>query len=156
MRRLRRICIVQIQPRKHALDHADCTDPTRPHELDRSCYAGNRPALQDLDYEVGMICMICMILYDLSEVWKGGKSNKRAHARFAFLFPSTTCTKQRGEPNNEQSGGDNGGWTEGPKLTRLCFRTSFRRRALRDISHAWIAAAAALVHQHFNCGVIRL
>ena len=28
-----RICIVQIQPRKHALDHADCMGPTLQHEL---------------------------------------------------------------------------------------------------------------------------
>ena len=29
-----RICIVQIKPRKHILDHADTTGPSRQHELD--------------------------------------------------------------------------------------------------------------------------
>ena len=29
-----RICIVQIQPRKHVLDHAGCTAPIRQHEVD--------------------------------------------------------------------------------------------------------------------------
>ena len=33
---LRRICVSQIQRRKHALDHADCTAPTRQHELDHT------------------------------------------------------------------------------------------------------------------------
>lgn len=28
-----RICITQVQSRKHVLDHAECTDPTRQHEL---------------------------------------------------------------------------------------------------------------------------
>ena len=31
-----RICVVQIQPRKHGLDHADYTVPTRQHELDHT------------------------------------------------------------------------------------------------------------------------
>ena len=31
-----RICIVQIQPRKHALDLADYTAPPRQHELDHT------------------------------------------------------------------------------------------------------------------------
>ena len=30
------ICVVQIQPRKHALDHAGYTAPTRQHELDHT------------------------------------------------------------------------------------------------------------------------
>ena len=34
--RLCSIFIVQIQPRKHALDHAGCTGPTRQHELDHT------------------------------------------------------------------------------------------------------------------------
>ena len=35
-RRLCRICVVQIQPRKHVLDHAGYTAPTRQHELDHT------------------------------------------------------------------------------------------------------------------------
>ena len=31
-----RICIVQIQPRKYVLDHADYEAPTMPHELDHA------------------------------------------------------------------------------------------------------------------------
>ena len=31
-----RICTVHIQPRKHVLDHADYTVPTRQHELDHT------------------------------------------------------------------------------------------------------------------------
>ena len=31
-----RICVVQIQPRKHALDRAGYTAPTRQHELDHT------------------------------------------------------------------------------------------------------------------------
>ena len=31
-----KICMVQIQPRKHVVDHADYTAPTRQHELDRT------------------------------------------------------------------------------------------------------------------------
>ena len=33
---LRRTCVVQIQLRKHVLSHADCSTPTRQHELDRT------------------------------------------------------------------------------------------------------------------------
>ena len=33
---LRMICIVQVQPRRYVLDHADYTAPTRQHELDRT------------------------------------------------------------------------------------------------------------------------
>ena len=31
-----RICVVQIQPRKHALDYAGYTAPTQQHELDHT------------------------------------------------------------------------------------------------------------------------
>ena len=31
-----RICTIQIQPRKHALDHADCKASTRQRELDHT------------------------------------------------------------------------------------------------------------------------
>ena len=31
-----RICVVQIQPRKHVPDHAGYTAPTRQHELDHT------------------------------------------------------------------------------------------------------------------------
>ncbi|CAN0460669.1 unnamed protein product [Laminaria digitata] len=42
--------------------HADCTGPTRQHELDHTWYrSGNRSALIDLDHEVG--------IDDLSDVW---------------------------------------------------------------------------------------
>ena len=54
-----RICIVQIQPRKRVLDHADCTAPTRQHELDHTDHTDqqiiqiiqirNTSSLKDLD-----------------------------------------------------------------------------------------------------------
>ena len=54
-----RICLVQIQSRKHALDHADYTAPTRQHELDRHKSGIYVPCLADRDDEVGsMICDI--------------------------------------------------------------------------------------------------
>ena len=47
---LYRICTVQVQPRKHVLDHADYTAPTRQHGLDHTdqqsiCPEGSRSSL---------------------------------------------------------------------------------------------------------------
>ena len=48
-----RICVVQIQPRKHVLDHADYTAPTRQHELDHTDQE-YLPCLANLsDHELG-------------------------------------------------------------------------------------------------------
>ena len=56
-----RICIVQIQPRKHELVHPNCTAPTRQHELDHTdiqiiqiMQITNIPALKDLDHRLGV------------------------------------------------------------------------------------------------------
>ena len=51
-----RICIVQIQPRKHVLvDHAGYAAPTRQHELDHTDHTDQEAisALKHLDHEVG-------------------------------------------------------------------------------------------------------
>ena len=43
-----RIYTVQIQLRKHVPDHADCTAPTRQHELDHTDHEIYLPCLADL------------------------------------------------------------------------------------------------------------
>ena len=48
------ICIVQVQPRKHVRDHADCTGPIRRHELDHTRWVVCLPCLTDLDHEEGI------------------------------------------------------------------------------------------------------
>ena len=55
------LCIVQIQPRKHVLDHADYTDATRQHELDHTRLGIDLSAVEYVDREVG--------IDDLTEVW---------------------------------------------------------------------------------------
>ena len=48
-----RICMVQLQPRKHTLDHADYAAPTRQRELwITQISPANLSALKDLDHEV--------------------------------------------------------------------------------------------------------
>ena len=54
-----RICIVQIQPRKHVLDHAVFVAPTRKHELDHTDHTDYTdqeyiylPSLADLGHEL--------------------------------------------------------------------------------------------------------
>ena len=55
---------VQIQHRKHVLDHADHTAPTRQHELDHTdhtCEIVDRPVLKDVHHETG-----------IDELWRVG------------------------------------------------------------------------------------
>ena len=56
-----RICVVQIQPRKHVLDLAGHTAPTWQHELDHTDQKNYLTCLADLEDEL-------YDLYDLSEV----------------------------------------------------------------------------------------
>ena len=44
--------MVQIQPSKHALDHAEHTGPIRQHELDGTRSGIDLPCLVDLDHEL--------------------------------------------------------------------------------------------------------
>ena len=44
--------MVQIQPRKDVLDHADYTAPTRQRELDHARTGIYLPCLADLDHEL--------------------------------------------------------------------------------------------------------
>ena len=44
--------VLQIQPRKHVLDGAEYTGPTRQHELDHT-RSGDRSALSGVDHEAG-------------------------------------------------------------------------------------------------------
>ena len=61
------ICIVQIQPRKHVLDRADCAAVTQKHELDRSYRSYRSSSLEDLDHQGGIIgWMICLRCEDFS------------------------------------------------------------------------------------------
>ena len=46
--------IVQIRPRKHVPDHAECAAPTRSHQLDDIV-----SALKDLDHWESVICLRC-------------------------------------------------------------------------------------------------
>ena len=56
---LRRVCTVQIQPRKHLLDHAGYTAPTRQHGLDHTD--------QELICPAWQISIVKMEIDDLSE-----------------------------------------------------------------------------------------
>ena len=55
--------MAQLQPRKHILNHAGYTAPTRQHELDHKAHTDHTyhtdhtdylPCLADLDYEAGI------------------------------------------------------------------------------------------------------
>ena len=57
------LCVVQIEPEKPVLDDADCTAPTRQHELyhtDRTDHTDQKciylSVLEDPDREAGNIC----------------------------------------------------------------------------------------------------
>ena len=47
-----RICIVQVQPRKHVPDHAGYAAPTQQHELQYIIQIRDPSALKDLDHEL--------------------------------------------------------------------------------------------------------
>ena len=53
MKMLRRICSEHIQPREHALGHADYTAPTLKHELGYTGQETFLPCLADLDHGRG-------------------------------------------------------------------------------------------------------
>ena len=54
-----RVCIAQIQPRDHALDHhADYAAPTRQHEIDDADQEHVRPERSTLP-GISMICRTC-------------------------------------------------------------------------------------------------
>ena len=67
-----RICAVQIQPRKHVLDHADHTAPTRQHELDHTdhtdytdqeciCPERSRSCSRNISYRSSVRCVeVCV------------------------------------------------------------------------------------------------
>lgn len=65
--RLCRNCMVQIQPRKLALGHAQYTGPTRQYELDHT-KTGNRSALKISSSRIGgsMICARCAFFLSYS------------------------------------------------------------------------------------------
>ena len=69
-----RICVAQIQPGNHILDDADCTDPTRHHELDHTDHADHTdhtdhtdrdfylPCLADPDHKVHIDDLVLVVL----------------------------------------------------------------------------------------------
>ena len=65
---LHRICILQIQPKNPALDHADYTALTRQHELDHTDHTDHTDqdyiCPERLDHQVGIDD-----LSDLRDVW---------------------------------------------------------------------------------------
>ncbi|CAM9366149.1 unnamed protein product [Laminaria digitata] len=87
----RRICSIQIRLRKIVPYHADCTAPTRQHELDHTYKIGNISALKDLDREVGIddLSKVCS-LFELTFSVVGSHSVYvlLSHARVGvFLGP---------------------------------------------------------------------
>ena len=91
-----RICIVHIQPKKHVLDHADPSTPTRQHELDH-IQIRNISAQKYLDHGVA--------IDDLFNVWRvhtgpcakftrragnmQGKTNLSQTAECRYFYSST-------------------------------------------------------------------
>ena len=67
-----KICVVQIQPRKHVRDHADFAAPTRQHELYHTTSGIYLPCMADLHHEVGIDYLYDTDhLYDLCSVLSG-------------------------------------------------------------------------------------
>ena len=70
-----RMYVVQIQLNRHVLDHADCTAPTRKHELDHTDH--DFSSLKDLDHQVGksiiqIICLMCEVYVAIRNRRKNG------------------------------------------------------------------------------------
>ena len=77
-----KICIAQIQPRKHALDHAHYTDPTRQRGLRRSYRSGIYLLwkMQSITWE-SIICLTC-VKPCRSQALSNGREVRAAQAVF--------------------------------------------------------------------------
>ena len=64
-----RICVAQIQPKKHVLDRVDYTAPTRQHELDHTDQKPISPE-RSIDHQAGVdfLSDVCILLRCTSAV----------------------------------------------------------------------------------------
>ena len=83
--------MVQVQPRKHALDHAGCTAPTWQHELDQTHQGPICPSNNYLDHRVGINYLLEVYAYYLKPLC-------RATCRASFTFGALSCVYYYGGP----------------------------------------------------------